>query len=197
MTHGRRLFKLVFSVVLAVAAAVGAAAPALARVEITLDAATITEFLSSVTPPKVILDLPSGGELALELRDVKVLGFDPSAGKKGQILASLRLGVPALGLDLPVEPRLSLDVEEVNGEKLCVLRFDKVTIPLPMTGSVDLSSLLPVYRLPAESTFLLNLKSGDVNVKSRLIETKMGAEAIRLGFNLEITPVGGTSGKEK
>jgi hypothetical protein len=130
---------------------------------------------------------------------VKVLGFDPGAGKsgKGHILAALRLGVPALGLDLPVEPRLALDIEESEGDKVCVLRFEKVSIPLPMTGSVDLASLLPVYRIPADAAFLLPLKQGDVNVKTRLVEAKMGAEAIRLGFNVEMTPAGGTSKKEK
>jgi hypothetical protein len=173
------------------------AANAFARVEITLDAATLTEFLTTVTPPKVMLDLPTGGQMALELRDVKVLGFDPSSGKKGHILGALRVGVPALGLDMPLEPRLALNVEESNGGKVCVLRFEKVSLPLPMTGSVDLSPLLPVYRVPAESVFVLPLKQGDVNVKSRLVDTKMGAESVRLVFDIDMTPESGTSRKER
>jgi hypothetical protein len=173
--------------------------PAAARVEITLDAATLTEFLTTVTPPKVLLDLPTGGQLALELRDVKVLGFDPSGGAngKGHILGALRVGIPALGLDMPLEPRLALGVESSNGEKVAVLRFERLPIPLPLTGSMDISSLLPVYRVPAESVFVLPLKTGDVNVKSRLVDTKMGADAVRLVFNLEMTPEGARARKEK
>jgi hypothetical protein len=183
----------------AFALAVAVATPALARVEVTLDAATLTAFLGTVTPPKVIVSLPSGGEIAIELHDVKVLGFDPAAGKsgKGQLLMALRLAIPALGLEFPVEPRLGLDVEESEGEKLCVLRFEKLPIPLPMTGSIDLSPLLPVIRVPAESAFLVPLKQGDVHVKSRLVDTRMGAEAVRLGFDLEIAPDGAAARKGK
>ena len=197
MTARRRSSILPFA--LGAVLAVALATPALARVEVSLDAATLTAFLSTVTPPKVIVDLPSGGELAIELHDLKVLGFDPTAGKsgKGQLLTALRLAIPALGLEFPVEPRLALDVEESDGEKVCVLRFEKLPIPLPLTGSIDLSPLLQVIRVPAESAFILATKQGDVRVKSRLVDTKMGAEVLRLGFNVEIAPDAGTSKKGK
>lgn len=179
---------------LALAATIGSAAlgspAALARVEVTLDARTLTDFLTSVTPPTLLLPLPSGGDVALELRELKVNGFDPAAGKngRGQVLTSLRLGIPALGLSFPVEPRLSLDVETEGGVKVCVLRFDRLPIPLPMTGSLDVGPLLPSFRVPAEAEWSLPMKQGDVSVRSRLVDTRMGAESLRLGFDLEMAP---------
>lgn len=160
-----------------------------ARVEVTLDAATLNAFLVSVTPPSVNVQLPNGGSLAIELKNVHVDGFAPSAGSngRGHVLASLKVAVPALGLEFPVEPRLSLDVVEEKGEKICVLRFEKMEVPLPL-GGVDMSSFMPTYRVPAEAAWTLSLRQGDVRVKSRLVDTRMGAESIRLGFDVELTP---------
>ncbi len=176
---------------LAIACVLGSwlAPPVDARVEITLDAATLTGFLGAVTAPTVILPLPSGNEIALNIRDVRVTGFD-AAGKngRGQVLASLRVGIPALGLDLPLTTRLSLEVAEEKGGKMCVLRFDRVEVPLPVTGPLDIGTLLPAYRVPAEADWLLPTRGGDVGVKSRLVETRVGAEAIRLGFDLDMSP---------
>jgi len=163
---------------------------ALARVEITLDAKTMNDFLSAVTPPRVVLPLPSGKEISLELSDLRVNGFAPAEGSngRGHVLTSLRVKIPALGLDFPLEPRLSLDVSEENGNKVCTLRFEKVEVPLPVTGTVDISALLPPYRVPAEAAWTVNMRQGGVQVKSRLVQTQMGAESLRLGFDLEMTP---------
>lgn len=175
------------------------APPAAARVEVTLDAETLTSFLASVTPPRILLPLPSGTEIELVLKDLKVNGFDPGAGKsgRGQVLTSLRLGVPALGLDLQVEPRLSIDIEEVQGERTCVLRFDKLPIPLPLTGPLDVSPLLPTVRVPANATWILPMRQGGVNVKSRLVDTRMAAESLRLGFDLDMAPERAVAKKER
>ncbi len=161
-----------------------------ARVEITLDAETLNDFLSAVTPPRVILPLPSGKEIALELHDLHVNGFDPAAGTngRGHVLTSVRVGIPALGLEFPLEPRLSLELSEENGSKICLLRFEKVEVPLPVTGAVDISALLPPYRVPAEAAWTVTMRQGDVQVKSRLVQTRMGADALRFGFDVEMTP---------
>jgi len=169
--------------------ALGVSSPAQALVQVTLDAETLSDFLRTVTPPKLIYSLPAGGDIALELGNVRVIGFDPSAGNgRGHILTSLTLRIPALGLAFPVEPRLSVELETKDGLSLCVLRFEKLTVPLVATGALDISSLMPVYRLPAESAFTLSLRQGDVQVKSRLVETRLGADGIRLGFDLNIGP---------
>lgn len=169
----------------------GATAPAsLARVEVTLDAETLNEFLSAVTPPRVLLPLPSGKEIALELHDLHVNGFDPAAGSngRGHVLTSVRVGIPALGLEFPLEPKLSLDVAEENGSRICILRFERVEVLLPVTGALDISSLLPPYRVPAEAAWTMTMRQGDVQVKSRLVQTRMGADALRFGFDLEMSP---------
>jgi len=185
-TPGRFVRLASFSTALALACAW--ASPALARVEVTLDAATLTEFLRTVTPPAVVLPLPSGKEITMELRDLRVNGFDPAAGKNGRglVLTSLRLGIPALGVELPLEPKLSLDIETAEGSKICVLRFEKLSIPLPMTGALDVSPLLPTFRVPADAEWVVPMRQGDVQVKSRLVETRMGAESIRFGFDLDM-----------
>jgi hypothetical protein len=158
-----------------------------ALVQITLDADTITQFLQTATPPKVSYQLPSGGNLDLELSDVKVTGFDPSAANgRGHILGSLQIKIPALGLAFPLEPRMSLDLEKQDGTTLCVVRFEKLSIPLALTGAVDVSSLMPVYRVPAEGAWTLPLKQGDVQVKSRLVDARMGSDGIRLGFDVDL-----------
>lgn len=162
-----------------------------ANVQVTLDAATLSDFLRTVTPPKLLYALPGGGEIALELSDVRVTGFDPAAGNgRGHVLAALTLRIPALGLTFPVQPRLSLELESKDGASFCLLRFEKLTIPLAATGALDVSSLMPVYRLPAESAFTLALRQGDVAVRSRLVETRLGSEGIRLGFDLKLDAAG-------
>ncbi len=186
---GRSLAPLLRALVLGLVLSCSLAPASHARVEVTLDAATLNEFLSSVTPPKVILPLPSGGEIALELHDLRVTGFDPAGSKeRGHVRTSLRVGIPALGLAFPLEPRLSLDVQEENGGKVCVLRFEKVEVPLPVTGALDISGLLPTYRVPGEAAWTVSMSQGDVRVKSRLVDTRLGTEALRLRFDVEITP---------
>lgn len=184
--HGRRV--LASSLVLLLGLAF--APPADARVEVTLDAATLNSFLVSVTPPSINVALPNGGSIALELRGVHVDGFAPSAGSngRGHVLASMKVAIPALGLEFPMTPHLSLDVQEEKGEKVCILRFEKMEVPLPVSGGLDISSFVPVYRVPAEAAWTLSLRQGDVRVKSRLVDTHMGADALRLGFEIEMAP---------
>jgi hypothetical protein len=182
-----RFVRLVF-LSTALALACGWSSPAPARVEVTLDAPTLTAFLETVTPPTVILPLPSGKEIAMELRGLRVNGFDPAGGKngKGLVLTSLRLAIPALGIELPLEPKLALDVVTEDGIKNCVLRFEKLSIPLPLTGTLDVSPLLPTFRVPTDAEWVIPMRQGDVGVKSRLVETRMGSEAIRFAFDLDM-----------
>lgn len=169
----------------------GAATASHARVEVTLDADTLTKVLSAVMPPTVMVTLPTGHQLALELQDFRVRGFDPAAGAggRGHVLTSIRLKVPALGLDLALEPRLSLQVSEEGGEKVCVLRFEKMEVPLPVTGALDVSVLIPSLRVPTDAAWTVPVSEKELRVKSRLVETRMGTEALRLGFDLDVAPV--------
>ena len=165
--------------------------PALARVDVTLDADTLNELLSKMAPDHVPVDLHSGKTLDLQLKDVKVTGFDPAAGPNGGILTSLRLIVPELGIDTPVTPRLTLDVKDVAGKKACFLRFDKVQLSLPIMGAIDIGSLLPPLPILPDQGWSVDSPRGPVQVKPSILDAKTGAKSIRIGFDLTVAPAPG------
>jgi hypothetical protein len=117
-----------------------------------------------------------------------VTGFDPTAGPNGGLNTSLRLQVPDLGIDIPVTPHLTLDVEDKGGRKISSLRFDKVVLNLPLTGAVDIASLLPPLSLIPDSGWVVGSARGNVRVTPRLIDAKTGAKNVRLGFELDAAP---------
>jgi hypothetical protein len=175
---------------LAVLALLAAALPARAGVDVTLDAAALSELVSTMAPRVVRVPLSEGRGVTLEIHDFKVDGFDPAEGEKqeGFVLTSLRLKVPELSLDLPISPRLSLHVDDRNGKKVAYLRFEKVLLPLPITGSVDVAPLLPILALPTDTAWTVAAQSGNVRVRALLREGRMGARNLRLSFDLEATP---------
>jgi len=165
----------------------GAASPAPARVDVTLDAAALDHLISAMAPREVRVPLTEGRNITLELHDLKVNGFDPTEGEKqeGFVLTSLRLKVPELNLDLPLTPKLSLQVGDKNGKKFAYLRFEKVAVPLPITGTVDVAALMPVLPLPTDTSWTVATEAGNVRVRTVLTEARMGAKNLRLGFDLE------------
>jgi hypothetical protein len=171
-----------------------ASAPALARVDVTLDADTLNELLSKLAPDHVPIDLHSGKTLDLQLKDVKVTGFDPAAGPNGGILTSLRLIVPELGIDMPVTPRLTLEMKDAGGQKTCYLRFDKVMLNLPIGGAIDVASLIPPRPILPDTGWRVNSARGPVQVRPQLLDAKTGAKSIRVGFDLVVVPAQGTGG---
>jgi hypothetical protein len=167
-----------------------------ARVDVTVDADSLNEMIRSMAPDRVDVALAAGRSVTLLLQDLKVTGFDPAAGPNGGVTTSLRLKVPELGLDLPVEPRLRLDMTSAaNGAKACVLRFQSVVLNLPLTGPVDVASLLPALPLMPDSAWIVHSARGDVRVKPSLVEAKTGAKSIRLGFDLQVAPADAASGR--
>src|SRR5580765_2490823 len=110
--------------VLAVAWAV---LPARARVDVTLDADSLNELLTGMAPDQVQVELVAGRAVNIQLHDMKVTGFDPAAGPNGEILTSVRVTIPELGIDAPVSPRLSVQMRQDEGAtRSCYLRFEKV-----------------------------------------------------------------------
>ncbi len=162
-----------------------------ARVDVSLDAATLSDLLAAMAPSRVSVPLTQGRGVTLLLQDLKVTGFDPTEGEKseGSVLTSVRVKIPELGIDLPVEPRLSLQVRDRDGTKICFLKFERVPIQLPITGTIDVAPLLPILPLPGDSAFTVGATSGEVRVRTRLIEAKMGVKLLRLGFELDVSPV--------
>jgi hypothetical protein len=174
--------------VLAVAWAV---LPARARVDVTLDADSLNELLAGMAPDQVQVELIAGRAVNIQLHDMKVTGFDPAAGSNGEILTSVRVTIPELGIDAPVSPRLSVQMRQDEGAtRSCYLRFEKVMLSLPLTGSVDVAPLLPTLPLMSEAAWMINSAKGKVRVKPSLIEARTGAKFLKLGFNVAVVPAG-------
>ena len=174
---------------LALASLVLACAQAVARVDVTLDAASLNDLLASMAPERVQVGLAAGRGVTIQMQDLKVTGFDPSTGPNGGILTSLRLIVPELGIDVPVTPHLTLDVKEgAGGHKTCFLRFDKVVLNLPISGPIDVAALLPPLPVMPETAWTVNSARGKVRVTPDLVDARTGATGIRLEFDLSVLP---------
>jgi len=164
-------------------------APAFARIDVTLDADSLNGILASMAPDHVAVNLAGGRSLTIQMQDLKVTGFDPTAGQYGGLQTSLRLLVPDLGIDIPVAPHLTLEIGAgAGGRKASFLRFDKVMLNLPLTGEVDVAALLPTLALMPDAAWVVNSARGKVRVTPALVDAKTGAKNIRLGFELEVAP---------
>lgn len=161
-----------------------------ARLDITLDAETMTEILATAVPDEVEVPLFGDQAVAVELDDLKVTGFDPSAGenRQGYVLTSLRLRVPGMGLDVPVEPRLSLTLGKEDGIPVFFLTFEEVEVPMPVTGPVDIAGFIPRFPVPVDSAFDIEVERGDFVVHTKLVDIKMGTKNLRFAFDLIIVP---------
>lgn len=162
--------------------------PAFAKIDVTLDADSLNGLMASMAPDHVDVNLAGGRTLTLLMKDLKVTGFDPAAGPNGGLTTSLRLQVPDLGLDVPVEPHLRLEINEgaAGKPRSSYLRFDKVVLNLPLTGSIDVASLLPPLSLLPDAAWVVNSAKGKVRVKPRLIDAKTGAKNIRMSYELDL-----------
>jgi hypothetical protein len=169
-------------------AALLAAAPAPASVTVEIDSATLNELLSAVTEQDVDLAITETRSLTVRLDNLRLLRLDPAAGERqqGQILTSVRVRVPDLGLDMTVEPRISLKVIRVSGQSLIELRFEKLELPLPLLGQFNLAGLLEPTRFPADNIWVVDGASGEQNVKSQLADIEMGRETMRFKFDVQV-----------
>lgn len=168
---------------------VAAAAPARAGVDVTLDAGTLNDLISKMAPETVPVTLGGGRSINLRLDELKIVGFDPAAGERGEVLTSLRLKVPELGLDVPVSPRLSLQFRDgKGGKKVAYLRFEEVKLLLPVTGSIDLAPLLPPLPITSDTSWVVAAQRGNVRVEPKLVDATLGAKNLRLAFDLDVRP---------
>jgi hypothetical protein len=162
-------------------------APAFARIDVTLDAESLNGLLASMAPNHVDVSLAGGRGLTIQMQDLKVTAFDPTAGRHGGVATSLRLIVPDLGIDVVVAPHLTLEIADAaGGRKVSMLRFDKVLLDLPLTGSVDVAALLPPLMLMPDTGWIVNSARGKVRVRPNLVDATTGTKNIRLGFTLYI-----------
>lgn len=165
-----------------------------AEVAIEVDKATLNRILAEVALDRVAVPVSPQRTLTVGLEDLVVTGLDPAGGEGGQgyILTSMVLRVPDLGLSLRVEPRISLNVVEQDGEALLELRFERVPLNVPLAGAINLAPLIPPLRYPTDNVWLLAGARGDVPITTRLTAIRMGRQALRFVFEIEVAPpVGG------
>ena len=163
------------------------ALPAAAKIDVTLDAESLNGLLTSMAPDHVDVNLAGGRSVTLYMKDLKVTGFDPAAGPNGGLSTSLRLQVPELGLDVPVQPHLTLELNDSGtGRRSPFLRFDKVVLNLSVAGSIDVASLLPPLSLVPDTSWIVNSARGKVRVKPRLVDAKTGVKNIRMSYELDV-----------
>ena len=67
------------------------------------------------------------------------------------------------------------------------LRFEEVVLPLPL-GKMNIARFLPPVRLPADGIFLMDGAGGDVRVRSKLSDVRMGRDVLRLEFDVQVVP---------
>jgi hypothetical protein len=166
-----------------------AATPLAAGVSVSFDIETLNEVLPALSASEITVPLSEDRSLAVRLAEMQVTGLDPTAGGEGgngHILTSMRLQVPSLGVNLPIEPILSLHVVEGSGGSELEMRFERVSLALPLAKAIDVSPLLPPLRFPAENLWLVaGAEGNNVRVKSRLSAIEMGRKVVRFEINLE------------
>src|SRR5262245_42289536 len=166
-----------------------------ASVDVTLDADSLNSLLVSLAPSTINVPLAAGRSVTLEMQNLHVTSFDPAAagnGSQGLIQTALQLKVPELGIDVPVTPTLSLQVRETEGKRVCYLRFEKVEVPMPLTGTVNVAPLLPLLPIHSDRTaWTVQGSRGNVRVQPRLLDAKLGTKNLRLTFDLDLAPASG------
>jgi len=167
---------------------VSAVLPARAAIVVTIDRATLDDLLAALSRQDVQLRLTESRSVAVRLDDLRILSMDPDGGAdgQGQIHTSVRVRIPDFGLDVRVEPRISLHVVQDGSTPFLELRFDEVPLPLPMSGTIDLAAVLPATRFPAHAVWGVDGAGGEVEVHSRLVGLEMGADRIRLTLEVDV-----------
>jgi len=174
--------------ILATAMLLAAVFPATAGVTVGFDVETLNELLPALSASEIVVPITDSRSVSMFLERMRVTGLEPSAGEdgSGHILTSMRVRIPQLGINLPVQPRISLHVSDEQAASLLELRFEEVTFSLPLAGSVNVARLLPPLRYPMDNVWLLAGTRGDVPISSRLRKVEMGRKAVRFVFEVEV-----------
>jgi hypothetical protein len=183
-------FELRWAACVGLALAIILGAPCRADVVITIDAETLNEVLPEVSRQEVIVPVSVDQSLTVRLSDLRITGFDPTAGdgQPGSLLASLNLEVSELGTRLPVQPRISLHVLTGQGPSELELRFEQLMLPLPLMKPINVAGMLPPLRFPADNLFVINGAQGDVMVQSQLERIRIEQNGIRFDFSVAVVP---------
>ncbi len=160
-----------------------------AGVKVDFDAATLNNLLGALTHQELDVPITDSRSIKVRLDNLRLKGFDPTAGeeRQGFLLTALELSAPELGLSVSVEPRLSLAVVEVGTRSVLELRFEEVSLPLPL-GSLNLAPFLPPIRFPADQIFLMDGAAGEVQVRSKLSRVRIGRDVLQFEFDVRVQP---------
>jgi len=165
--------------------------PAAAGVTVDIDAPTLNQILTAISVAEVEVPISAQSTVTVELHDLRVIGFEPSPDQQrpGAILTAVRVVAPELGLEVPLEPRIAVDVVRDGEASILEFRFEDLGLKIPFVGQINLASLVPPMRYPADNVFLLDGAQGDVPVTSRLTAIKMGRDTIRFELDLQVSEI--------
>lgn len=164
------------------------AVPADAGVTVEIDGPTLNRILTAISVQEVEVPISAQSSVSVELHDLKLLGFDPApaGGGPGVILTSVRVVAPELGLSVPLEPRIAVDVVREGETSMLEFRFEDLGLKIPFVGQINLAKMVPPMRYPADNVFVIDGAQGDVPITSRLTSIKMGRDTIRFELDLEV-----------
>ncbi len=167
-----------------------AVSPVWAGMSVVFDTRTLNDVLPALTASEIEVPLSENSAIGVVLENMQVTGLEPGVGENGSghILTSMRVRVPQLGLDLPVESKLSLHVARGESGDLLELRFDEVQINLPLAGSIDIAAFLTPLQFPAVNVWRVEGADEEILVRSKLSKIDMGWKVLRFEFELVAGP---------
>lgn len=167
-----------------------AAGAAASGVRVDIDRETLDGIVASVATTDVDVPIAGGTTLRVQLRDVRVTGLEPGTPERpgDGIRTALRVMAPDIGLDAAITPRLSLGLVDASGVPMLELRFDELSLAVPLLGRVDLARLAAPLRYPAQSVLTLPGGTREVDLVSRLSKVGMTRDALRLEFDVRAKP---------
>lgn len=165
--------------------------PAAARVTVTVDAQTLNDVLTAMSTQELQVPLTDTRSILVKVDDLAITALEPPVEGEGNgtIVTTVRLRVPEFGLNMRVEPRLTMNVVEQETGSLLEVRFEEVALPIPYTGSINLAPFLPPTLLPADQVWSLQGgMGGETSIRSHIAKIEMGRESIRFVIDVTVLP---------
>ena len=156
-----------------------------AGITLTFDIESLNRLLPALLSNDVAVPLTAERQIRIRLADFRVTGFDPSVSEgPGHVLTSMRVQIPELALDIPLEPRMAVDVARQADAYLLELRFEEAKVRLPLGGSLNVAAAIPPLHFPAEQLFEIEGSRGVVPFRIVVSGVFVGRNAIRFDLDL-------------
>lgn len=172
-------------------------APAWAGLTVTVDKESLDEILEALTAQELSIQLPTGAEIQVQLDDLEITRLQPSApdGPSGWIDTRVRVRAQSLGLDMKLQPRLTMRVLPNGSKTMLEVRFSNVELNFGL-AKVDLGAVMPAMRYEAEQLGILGGAGGDVGVLAKMREVEIQAEQLLFHFDLAVTELDTSSNSD-